>query len=286
MSESPASSLNTISEEEYLRNTLERYSGCSPESFLPCVLLTNFSKYLDHFAASRGRPIVEGSFFRVAHCPDEGVTMIDIKIGSPAAALAIDLISVATNVKASVFLGMCGGLRRRYKIGEYLVPVASIRAEKTSDSYLPKEVPALANFLMQRAVTQVLDRRREKDMQESATGDTGRYAYHIGITYTGNLRIWEFDEEFKERLKETKAQGIELECATLFIASYKRKVTLGALLLISDLPLERVKTKDSAQKVYADHMEDHIDLGLEILREATGMELRRVKGSYKSSSTL
>ena len=145
-------------------------------------------------------------------------------------------------------LGMCGGLRRRYKIGEYLVPVASIRAEGTSDFYFPPEVPALGNFLMQKAVTEVL--------QEEG------HNYHIGLTFTTNKRFWEYNEEFKDRLKATRAQAIELECATLFTASYKCKFTLGALLLISDLPLAQVKTKRTSEFGYETFMPNHVEMGV------------------------
>ena len=162
--------------------------------------------------------------FKVAHCPKEEVSILDFKIGSPAAALVVDVCSFLP-IRASILLGMCGGLRRRYQVGDYLVPVASIRGEGTSDFYFPIEVPALANFLMQRAVTQVLD-------QEKAI-------YHIGITYTTNMRFWEFNEEFKTRLKITKAQGIEMECATLLPRAINENSRLGALLLVSDLPLKR-----------------------------------------------
>src|SRR5271170_5349718 len=143
-------------------------------------------------------------------------------------------------IKTTLLLGMCGGLRRRYQTGEYLVPVASIRGEGTSDFYFPPDVPALSNFLMQKAV------------------------YHIGITFTTNMRFWEFNEEFKTRLKATKAQAIEMECATLFAASYKRKFTLGALLLISDLPLNNngIKTKKSSESVYDRYMADHVEKGV------------------------
>src|SRR3989344_4184506 len=203
-------------EAEIARQTLERYSGCAAGDFYPNLILTNFHRYVEYFAKERNIPICEGSMFKVAHNPKEEVSILDFKIGSPAAALVVDICSFLP-IRASILLGMCGGLRRRYRVGEYLVPVASIRGEGTSDSYFPIEVPALANFLMQRAVTEVLDREQA--------------IYHIGITYTTNMRFWEFNEEFKNRLKITKAQGIEMECATLFTASYKRKLTLGALLL-------------------------------------------------------
>jgi len=141
--------MDQMHEELFAKETLERYSGCEAEAFQPNLLLTNFPRYVEHFAETRGVPIVEGSVFKVAHSPLEGVSILDFKIGSPAAALVVDLCSFLP-FKSSIFLGMCGGLRRRYKVGDYLVPVASIRGEGTSDFYFPPDVPALANFLMQK----------------------------------------------------------------------------------------------------------------------------------------
>jgi AMP nucleosidase len=254
-------------EAEIARQTLERYSGCAAADFRSNLILTNFPRYVDYFAKTRKVQILEGSMFKVAHSVEEDVTILDFKIGSPAAALVVDICSFLP-IRSCVLLGMCGGLRRRYQVGEYLVPIASIRGEGTSDFYFPIEVPALANFLMQRAVTEVLD-------HEHAT-------YHIGITYTTNMRFWEFNEEFKGRLKATKAQGIEMECATLFAASYKRKFTLGALLLVSDLPLNQdgVKTKQSSQWVYDNFMADHVEKGVKILKRSREMQKHHVKGAY------
>jgi AMP nucleosidase len=256
-----------VTEKQFARDTLERYSGCEVGDFQSNLLLTNFPRYVDYFAKTRGVSVIEGSMFKVAHAPKEEMSILDFKIGSPAAALVVDLCSFLP-IKTSLLLGMCGGLRRRYQIGDYLVPVASIRGEGTSDFYFPAEVPALANFLMQKAVTEVLEIQKA--------------TYHIGITYTTNMRFWEFNEEFKSRLKATKAQAIEMECATLFAASYKRKYTLGALLLISDLPLNinGVKTKKSSESVYERHMADHVEKGIAILKVARQMQEQHVKGAY------
>jgi len=254
-------------EAEIARQTLERYSGCEANQFRSNLILTNFPRYVEYFAETRKIPIFEGSMFKVAHSEMDDVSILDFKIGSPAAALVVDVCSFLP-IRASILLGMCGGLRRRYQVGDYLVPVASIRGEGTSDFYFPLEVPALANFLMQRAVTEVLDRK----------GST----YHIGITYTTNMRFWEFNEEFKTRLKMSKAQGIEMECATLFAASYKRKFTLGALLLVSDLPLNQdgIKTKEGSKSVFDRYTQDHVEKGIEILKVAREMQAKRVKGAY------
>jgi len=217
-------------EEKIARDTLERYSGSDVDAFQPYVLLTNFPKYVHYFAESRGVSVIEGSMFKVAHCPKENISILDFKIGSPSAALVIDLLSHLP-IKAALMLGMCGGLRRQYKVGDYFVPVASIRAEGTSDFYFDKEVPALANFLVQKMVTNVLDAEKIR--------------YHIGITHTTNKRFWEFSVDFVHRIKVTRPQAIEMECATLFMAGYFHKLPVGALLFDIQFFLCRIKLSNS-----------------------------------------
>jgi AMP nucleosidase len=258
--------VNLEHERQIAIDTLERYSGSLASEFQPLLLLTNFPRYVEYFAKSRGVQIKEGAMFKVAHSPKDCVSIIDFKIGSPAAALVVDVCSFLP-VKASLLLGMCGGLRSHYKIGDYFVPVAAIRGDGTSDFYFPPEVPAMANFLVQKAVTEVMDETQS--------------SYQVGITHTTNKRFWEFNAEFKERLKSNRSQAIEMECATLFISSYKNKLPLGALLLISDLPLEPhgIKTKESSEKVYLTHTGDHVDKGVEILKRMDTLLHRRAKGA-------
>jgi AMP nucleosidase len=245
-----------LSEEEYALHTLERYSGCSPELFQPLVLLTNFPVYVEHFAAEHGVPIYEGSMFKVAHNPKKKITICDFKIGSPAAALVIDLLSFI-DVEAALMLGLCGGLRRKYKIGEFFMPIAAIRGEGTSSHYFSPDVPAMANFLVSRAVSQVLEKHN--------------IYHHIGITHTTNIRFWEFDANFKQRLIDSRSQAIEMECATIFISGYYRKLSVGALLMISDLPLEKAKSNKVVKSLYKNKMGQHISLGEEILLKASSM---------------
>lgn len=260
--------LNPILEEKIARDTLERYAGSPIASYQPYMILTNFPKYLEYFAQSRNVPIEQGSMFQVAHDPKEKISILDFKIGSPAAALVVDLIAYLP-IRAALLLGMCGGLRGHYKVGDYFVPIASIRGEGTSDFYFPPEVPALANFVIQKQVTNVMDREKVK--------------YHVGITHTTNKRFWEFNRPFRQKLQVTRPQSIEMECATLFMASYKYKLPLGALLLVSDLPLDRegIKTKESSQKVYQQHTQEHVEYGVKIMHEVDVAFARDAKGVFR-----
>lgn len=243
-----------LHQKKFALDTLERYSGCDTKDFQPFIILTNFPRYVDYFAQKYSCAVVEGSMFKVAHCPKLKITMLDFKIGSPAAALVMDLCAFLP-CYGMLLLGMCGGLREDYKIGEYFVPVAAIRGDGTSDFYFPAEVPAMANFTIQKIVSSYLEKKELK--------------FHIGITHTTNKRFWEFNSEFKKRLKETRPQVVEMECATLFTASYSHRLPLGALLLISDIPLHPsgVKTKKSSENVYSKHMPAHVDTGIEIVKQ-------------------
>lgn len=257
-------------EEEIAKDTLERYSGSNVEDFQSFLLLTNFPRYVKYFAESRGLEVIEGSMFKVAHSRKENISILDFKIGSPAAALTVDLCAFLP-VKAALLLGMCGGLRKHYNIGNYFVPIASIRGEGTSDYYFPPEIPSMANFLVQKGVSSILEQEGK--------------AHHIGITHTTNKRFWEFNKSFIEQLEISRAQAIEMECATLFMASYSYKLPLGALLLVSDLPLapERsgVKTKKSSESVYSLHTQEHVELGVKILKWVEESLEQNAKGAFR-----
>lgn len=241
-------------EKKIALDTLERYSGAKASEFQDLVLLTNFKKYMEMFSDLSGQVIHSGSTWESCHWREEKISLLNISVGSPSAALAVDVLA---HVKptACIMLGMCGGLRRRYQLGDFMVPVGAIRDEGTSNYYFPPSVPALGNFAVQKSI--------------SATLEEQSVPYHVGTVHTTNIRFWEFDLAFREKLIEEKAQGIEMECATLFIAGYRRQVSIGALMLISDLPLNKdgIKTKESSNKIITEHAPRHLQLGIESLRK-------------------
>jgi AMP nucleosidase len=241
-------------------HALERYTGSEPKEFHPFILLTNFERYVKMFAEMAGCAFHEGSAMNSAHWNAKGISIIDTSVGSPAAALCVDIVSYL-EPKAVLMLGLCGGLREKMKVGDYFNPVAAIRDEGTSDHYMPRQVPSLSSFQIQRAVTHVLEGHG--------------IPYTTGVIHTTNYRLWEFDEEFIARLKSERAQAIDMECATLFTAGFARHVPIGAMMLISDLPLKRggIKTKQSARKLFREHQEQHIRHGIETLERIRDLRI-------------
>jgi AMP nucleosidase len=238
---------------DIVENWLPRYTGTPLEEFGKHILLTNFGGYLKAFSQMTGAEI-KGTDKAMPNATYEGITMINFGIGSANAALIMDLLS-AIHPQACLFLGKCGGLKKKNNLGDLILPIAAIRGEGTSDDYIPKEVPALPAFSLQRAVSSVI-RSAGKD-------------YWTGTVYTTNRRVWEHDEAFKERLRMMRCMAIDMETATIFTVGFANKIPSGALLLVSDQPMisEGIKTAKSDQKVTENFVEDHIKIGIDAVKE-------------------
>ena len=244
------------SKEEITSNWLVRYTKTPLSHFGEYVLLTNFNNYVDIFCEQNGiEPVGFSANMRAATA--NGITMINFGMGSPNAALIMDLLG-AIRPKACLFLGKCGGISDKTHIGDYILPLAGIRGEGTSNDYFPPEVPALPAFMLQRAVSTAL---RDNSCD-----------YWTGTVYTTNRRVWEHDDKFKAYLRETRAMAVDMETATLFSCGFFNHIPTGALLLVSDNPMEPdgVKTEESDNRVTRDHAATHVRLGIESMKLIIG----------------
>jgi AMP nucleosidase len=241
--------------EEIVSNWLPRYTGEQLENFGKYILLTNFENYVSLFAEWHGVEVV--GMHKPMPCATAGdITIINFGMGSPGAATVMDLLT-AIKPKAVLFLGKCGGLKKRNKIGDLILPIAAIRGEGTSTDYFPPEVPALPAFALQKAI--------------STTIRDYAVDYWTGTVYTTNRRVWEHDEVFKEYLQKIRAYAIDMETATIF----------SVVLLVSDQPMvpEGVKTADSDLKVTGEFVERHIRIGIDSLKQLinNGLTVRHLR---------
>ena len=250
---------------EIVDNWLPRYTGKNLEDFGKYILLTNFTYYVERFAQKFNVP-VDGSEKNMPSATAEGITIINFGMGSPNAATIMDLLS-AIEPKAVLFLGKCGGLKKKNQLGDLILPIAAIRNEGTSNDYLPPEVPALPAFNIQRAVSHIL-RDEEQD-------------YWTGVVFTTNRRVWEYDAKFKKYLSKTRAMAIDMETATLFTVGFSNRLPTGALLLVTDQPMisSGVKTAASDIKVTTEYTETHVNAGIKALCEIrdNGMSVKHLR---------
>ena len=134
-----------LSKKDITRDWLPRYTGTEIGEFGDYILLTNFDNYVTKFSERFEMPI-RGEGGPMQTCTNrDGLTIINFGIGSANAATIMDLLS-ARHPRGVLFLGKCGGLKRSTEIGRFILPIAAIRGEGTSNDYLPPEVPALPSF--------------------------------------------------------------------------------------------------------------------------------------------
>jgi AMP nucleosidase len=234
---------------------LERYTGSLRKDFQKQILLTNFEHYMKQFRKITGcKKPTKGSAMSAIHSPKHGVSLVNFNIGAPTCALIVEVLATI-DPKAVLLLGMCGGLHRSLKVGDFILPMAAIRGEGVTAHFMRPEVPSLPTFKVQKFVSEILV---EKGLE-----------YRTGVIHTTDYRFWEFNDGFKELLYAQRVIGIEMETAALFTAGFASKVPNGALLLVSDLPLQEggIKTKASAKKVFQEYTDLHLEIGIRSMSE-------------------
>jgi len=239
--------------QEIVQNWLPRYTGQDLKDFGKYIILCNFSNYIKLFADMHSVPVI--GLDKPMQCATaKGITIINFGMGSPGAATMMDLLS-AISPKAVLFLGKCGGLKKKNKVGDLILPIAAIRGEGTSNDYYPPEVPALPSFALQKAI--------------STTIRDYKCDYWTGTVYTTNRRVWEHDDDFKAYLRNIRAMAIDMETATIFTTGFFNKIPTGALLLVSDQPMvpEGVKTAQGDIAVTKSYVDKHLRIGIDSLMQ-------------------
>jgi len=244
----------SVSKEAIATDWLPRYTGMDVDQFGDFVLLTNFRSYVDAFAERFDCEVHGADRPMQAASNGQGLTIVNFGIGTANAATIMDLLT-ARLPKGVLFLGKCGGLKQSTEIGHFILPIAAIRGEGTSDDYFPPEVPALPSFKLHKFVSEKI----------VAAG----FEYRTGVVYTTNRRVWEHDQEFLTRLRDLTAIAIDMETATIFVVGHHNQISRGALLLVSDVPTtpDGIKTEASDEQVTADWSQHHLDLGISAMTD-------------------
>src|SRR3546814_554259 len=172
-----------------LFRSLPRYTGRPLDEFGKYILLTNFSNYLQMFSKWHDNAPILGLDKPMQSVTADGITIINFGMGSSVAATIMDLLS-AIKPSAVLFLGKAGGIKKKNKIGDLVLPIAAIRGEGTSNDYFPPEVPSLPAFALQKAISTSI---RDNEMD-----------YWTGTVYTTNRRVWEHAKDFKKNLQNIR----------------------------------------------------------------------------------
>jgi len=161
-----------------------------------------------------------------------------------------------------LMLGLCAGLRRSQRLGDYVLAHGYVREDHVLDQEVPPFVPippiAEIQVALQEAVARV-------------TGLSGidlKTRMRTGTVATTANRNWElrYDELFA-RLNQSRAIAVDMESATIATNGFRFRVPYGTLLCVSDKPLHgEIKLRGMADAFYRERVEQHLLIGLEAVR--------------------
>jgi len=141
-------------------------------------------------------------------------------IGCPSAAIAVEELS---RIGAETFIrvGTTGALQNEIKMGDIVIATSAVRADGTSRSYAPIELPAVADFNVTSALVNAAHKLRQK--------------VHFGPVLTSdafygdldNLKLW----------SKYNVLSVEMESSTLFTLANVKKLKAGSILAVDGNPL-------------------------------------------------
>jgi len=138
--------------------------------------------------------------------------------GAPVAAIVLEKC-IAQGVRNVIFLGFCGSVNPKARLGDLLVVDSALSEEGTSKHYFPEKFPPLAGPRATAAIEQALKAQRVR--------------YQKG-------RVWTCDAMYRETRDKVRSYGqqgvlgVEMELAALFTVARFRGIELGALVVVTD----------------------------------------------------
>jgi len=146
-------------------------------------------------------------------------------IGGPSAAIALEEL-YKCGVRTFIRIGTCGGMQEDIMPGDVIIASAAIRAEGTSDEYLPHGYPACADF----AVTDALRRAAEAAGLRHHIGVVHSKDSFYGQTEPHSMPMSEFLTERWETFIRSGCLASEMEAAALFSVGQVRRARVGVVL--------------------------------------------------------
>ncbi|KKP59258.1 MAG: Uridine phosphorylase [Candidatus Magasanikbacteria bacterium GW2011_GWC2_34_16] len=213
----------------------------SPYVLLPGDLkrVNYIGKFLNDF-----RIIADNREFRigVGTYQNRKITVCSTGIGGPSTAIAVEEL-INAGAKYLVRVGTCGGAwRKEITLGSTVIPTAAVRDEGTTDEYILKGFPAVANFdLVQKLVVSA----QKNSCQYFVGINRSHDAFYGSVNSITKWGDYLLDGRWKNF--DTPILSSDMECATLFVIASLKNVAAAAILAVNanpELLCERVLGKE------------------------------------------
>ena len=137
-------------------------------------------------------------------------------IGCPSAAIVVEeLIKIGT--KNLIRVGTTGALQPEIEIGDIIIATAAVRADGTTDAYVPPGYPAVADFHVVEALIEAAEKMKKK--------------FHLGIVVSSDAFYAE-NINFINCYSKANILSVEMEASALFTIANLKRLRAGAILAV------------------------------------------------------
>lgn len=149
---------------------------------------------------------------------NQGVALTGPLIGAPYAAMLLETL-IARGARRIIFLGWCGAISEKARVGDIILPTSAIIDEGTSKHYAPGNIYSRPSDALVAKARQLLG--------------ANTLNFHEGV-------IWSTDAIYRETrekvvyFQKKDVLAVEMETSALFTVARFREVELGAILVVSD----------------------------------------------------
>ena len=207
-----------ITPRQHFQAEREHYADFQPPK---AVVLCFESAVMNHYKAldhTHLRPFWTGEMIYLGPDGHELAIVGNFGIGGPAAAHMLEIL-IAAGVQHFIVVGHAGGLQKANSVGSMVLIDKAVRDEGLSHHYLEPGKFAYPS--------QTLSEQLQHQLEQEGL------AYKTGPTWTLDSMYRETKEEIGHYVSEGVAT-VEMELASLFAVATFRKVSIAALLVISD----------------------------------------------------
>jgi uridine phosphorylase len=181
--------------------------------------LFQLCKLLDFDSGTYQKLFTSRLYHDQANSSAAGISITGPVVGAPYAVMVLETL-IAWGAQKIFFLGWCGSISEKVKIGDIIVATSAIIDEGTSGHY--RNTETRISFPAASMLTMLNDALRRNQVN-----------FHNGA-------IWSTDAIYRETCEKVKyfqrqdAIGVEMEISALFTVAKFRSVELGAMAVVSD----------------------------------------------------
>ena len=183
----------------------------------------------------------------------EGWVAIHSPFSAPNVVMLLEEIS-AFGVERVIFLGYCGSLQERVRVGDVVLPTEALREEGTSYHYLEEGRRSIPDPGLQDHLANWMT--------------DGTFRVHRGTLWTTDAPYRETHEKVV-RYRRDGILGAEMEMSAAFAFGMVKRISIGSVLLVSDelretgwrqgfFSSELNRSRENVIKLFSSHLQELI----------------------------